>query len=204
MCAPIAALAPVALQVGFGAYSAYNQLQQGKAEQNYYNSVAENRRRQGEIDLQVGQRQSEMIQDKAKAEGKQLKRSQAEFNASQQVALASQGITGVTADDIAASTIDKERLDELNLRYNADVASWETNTDATYRKYAADVEAQNYQYAGKMARSASKRNAFNTLLGTAASVAISPSISKIFQPKYGPYGGMQTSSGPISFLKKRV
>lgn len=81
------------------------------------------------------------------------------------------GIQGVTAEDIANDTFNKQRLDELAIRYNADVKSWETNTQAANQNWAAQTQANQYRYAAKNAKHAGKIAAFTTLLGTATSTA---------------------------------
>lgn len=185
MCAP--ALIPVAMAAtaAAGGVSAYSQYQQGAAQNRYYKQMAANSEieagyalAEGEQALKVGRQQSKAVQDTASYQGKQLKESQAEFSAAQRAIMAANGVTGVTAEDISNSTFNKQQLDEMALRYNADVKSWEVNTDASYKnqskKYQAwqsNIQAGQYQYAGKAAKYSGQVGAFTTLLATAASVA---------------------------------
>ena len=135
-------------------------------------------RNQADESLRMGRLQSKLIQDSASQEGKQLKTSQAEFNAATRAQMAAMGITGVTADDITTSNLSKQQLDELALRFNADSRSWEATTQAGYnadaQKYSgwqSDIQADQYRYAGKAAKHAGKTQAFTTLLSTASSIA---------------------------------
>lgn len=173
MCLPIAALAVAASS----ATQAYGQFQEGIANSKYYGYMSEQSRQEGELAVARGQRQSELIQDTASQEGRKLKVGQAGFNASQKAALAAQGVTGVTAQDIVSDTVNQEYLDEQALRYNADTKSYEVTEGAKYQKYAADVQADQYSYASKYAKKAGKMKAFTTLLGTAASTASMKSSS---------------------------
>lgn len=187
MCEPTTLLtvAAIGLTVAGGASSAYSQYQTGAAQNKYYNQMAENSNTEagyalaeGQQALKAGELQSKLIQDTQAQEGKALKTQHAEFNAASRAALAANGVYGVTAQDIETSNISKERLDEMALRYNADVKSWEVGVDAQYKnqgkKYSAwqsNIQADQYRYQGKAAAYAGKVGAFTTLLSTAASVA---------------------------------
>lgn len=171
MCSPI--IAAVGLQIASGAYTAYQQKKEGDAEGEYYNYLSNQSATHGNLATQRGQQQSELIQDQAARQGKDLKAQGAQVSASQKAGIAASGIdsSSVTAQDIASDTFSKQKMDEMALRYNSDVASWETETGAKYEKYGYDSEAGQYSIAGKNARKAGKTRAFSTLLGTASSVA---------------------------------
>ena len=168
VCVPVIA---AGLTIGSGIYNAFNQYQEGVAAKKYYDYQAGQAQQEGQLALQQGQKQSELIQDTAKVQGKQLATSQAEFNASQRAALGASGNIGGSAEDVINSTFTKQQLDESLLRYNANVNSWQTTESAKYKNYALGVQADQYRYAGKNAKYAGKTKAFSTLLGTAASVA---------------------------------
>ena len=184
MCVPLLAVAAAAT-VASGGYSAYTQYQSGAAQNKYYNYMAANANTEagyalseGQQALKVGETQSRLVQDQASREGKQLKTDQARFNASQRATLAANGVYGVTAEDITTDTLSRERLDEMALRYNADVKSWEIGTDAKYKNqskqyqaWQSNVGADQLRYQGKAASYAGKTGAFSTLLSTATSVA---------------------------------
>ncbi len=171
-----------ALVYGFEPYSQYKA---GAAQNGYYNYMANNSNTEakyalaeGEQAVKQGELQSKVIQDTASQEGKQLKTNQAEFNASQKAALAASGVYGVTAQDITNNTLSKEKLDEMTLRYNADVKSYEATTNAGYqnqaKKYQAwqsNIQADQYRYQGKYALYSGKVGAFSSLLSSAKQVA---------------------------------
>ncbi len=186
MCVPVLVGVAMAATAAAGGYSAYNQYQTGAAQNKYYNTMANNANtearyalEEGEAALKVGDLQSKLIQDQASAEGKNLKTGQAEFNAKQRASFAAMGLSGVSVEDITKNTLSKEKLDELTLRYNADIHSWETETDAKYKnqakKYQAwqsNIQADQLRYQGKAAFHVGKTGAATTLLSTAASVAM--------------------------------
>ncbi|HBF39771.1 MAG TPA: hypothetical protein DDW50_20965 [Firmicutes bacterium] len=120
-----------------GFYSAYSQLQQGQMQQDMNNFQAD------QI-LQQGDEQAKAV----KKQGQQTL-------ASQQAAMAANGMAldSATAEDISYDTLEKSSLDELLIKYNANVNAFQA------------------RQAGKNARTASKINAANTLMGTATQVA---------------------------------
>ena len=161
---------------GFAILSGYlrakAQKAEGKAQEAYYNYLAEQSRLEGDAALKIGQKQSELVQDVAKEEGKQLKKTQAQFNASQIAAMAASGVdvSSVSAQDVVSSAYSEQKLDELALRYNADMRSWGVKTEASYKNWAANVQAGQYEYAGKHARVVSKIKQRSTLLDTVSSL----------------------------------
>jgi len=220
MCLPIIAVdLPTILTVVAGVYTAVNQYQAGKADNKYYQYLAgqseeeakakkEYAKKQGEAIVSTAEKQSHLIQESAGEDFKTLKKDEAQVLSSQRAALAANGIdlSSVTAQDIASDTLSKAKLDEINIRYNADVKSWETKEEANYKKWAlesgADIDAWNlrtradqYRYAGKSALQTGKTQAFGTLLSTATSVASkwSPSGS-LATPGAGGYG-LNTPTG---------
>lgn len=172
MCDPVTlTVAAVATTVGAGGYAAYNQYQQGLAQNSYYQYQAEQSRTEGQSAIEAGNKQSNLIQDVAAAEGKQFKTNAAEFNAATRAQLAANGVQGVTASDIVSDNLSQQDLDEMAIRYNADVKSWEVHNEAENKNWALRVQADQEDYAGKEAKRAGKTQAIGTLLSTAASVA---------------------------------
>lgn len=171
-----------AIVEGFDPYSKY---QSGVAANKYAeyqaqeaNTEAGYARNQADDALRLGDKQSNLIQDTQSQQGKQLKTSQAEFNASQRAALAAAGVTGVTAEDITKNTFNKEQLDEMALRYNSDVKSFEAKQKASnisqdyrYDAWRSDIKADQYRYAGRTALYSGKVGAFSSLLSNAVSTA---------------------------------
>lgn len=170
MCNPLALVA-VAATVGGGLYSANAQQQQGAAMNNYYQTLAQQRQAEGDYAVGQADRQEKLIQDQTQQEGKQLKTSQTEFNASTRAQLAASGVQGQTTNDIQNSNFTKQQLDEALLHYNADLKSYNVRESGRLNKYEADTQSNDYLYQGRVAKQNAKTNAISTLLGTASSVA---------------------------------
>lgn len=190
MCAPALAIPLIAAA---GVYTAVNQYQEGAASQKYYNYLADQNEQEANLALDVGKQRSDMaldasrkqsniIQDVQKIEGKQLTEQGDKFNASQRAALAALGISGVTAENLTVDSFNKQKIDEANLRYNADLrsyealeggraSSYEALTNADQQAWYSRTLASQNRYAGKAAKQAGKSKMFSTLLGTASSVA---------------------------------
>lgn len=172
MCDPITATA-LTLTAVSGGMQAYGQYKEGTATKKYLDNVADLKEQQGKIELARGQKQSELIQDSAKFEGVKQKKSAAQVASAQRATLVANGIdlSSGTATDLVKETIDNARLDELAIRYNANIQSWNTTEDAKFRKWGLDVEASQARTSGANAKASGKRQAFTTLLSTAASMA---------------------------------
>jgi len=174
MCDPVT-LTAIAMGVTAtaGGVSAYSSYKQGAATKKYYDYMADQSRIEGESVYKAGKKQSELVQESAKQEGKRHKIGTAELASTQRAAMVANGmdLSSVTAQDIASDSMSKAKLDEISMRYNADVKSWSIMEDSKYKRWSANVQADQYGYAGKSAKKAGKMEAFNTLLSTAASVA---------------------------------
>ncbi len=171
MCAPLLAVAAISTAVA-GTVSAYGQYQAGQSQKAYYNYAANQKEQEASYDLSAGDKQSQLIQDQAQIQGKQLATSQAESNATAIATEAAHGITGTgTAEDITKSNLSKEQLDQSMIRYNADLKVWSTMEQAKGAAWTATNEATMDRFAGKNAARAGTIGAVGTLLGTAASVA---------------------------------
>ena len=93
MCSP-AILVPIAMGATAvsGGYQMYSQYQQGVGTKNLYEYQAAQAREEGKAAIQAGEKQSNLIQDTAKAEGKKLSLDQSRFSASQRATMAALGI----------------------------------------------------------------------------------------------------------------
>ena len=111
------------------------------------------------------------MQDTAKTSGERLAKDQQRFNASTRAQLSAQGVSGAMAEDLITSNFNNEEMDKLVLRNNADLKSWEINTQGAYTNWGKINEANDYRYAGKAAKRAGNIGAFTTLLSTAGQVA---------------------------------
>ena len=174
MCAP-AVLAPIAIgmTVAGGIFSAQAQAAAGRAQQGYYNYQAEINRQQAAAALQIGEQRATLAESEGALESGRALRSASELAGAQKAVLASNNVGGssVTAQDIYSDTFDKEKLDQIMIRYNADVKAHAAKTGAAYEAFDYENQAKLNQLAGRNARKAGNANAIGTLLGTAGSVA---------------------------------
>lgn len=169
MCDPITI--GVAVTAASTVYSGYSQYQAGAAESKQYQYQAEAARQQGAAELKRGEQQSNLIQDSAKDAGARQAQQLAQLSSGQRAALAANGVTGVTAQDVALSTARQGNIDEIALRHDADLQSWSATTDAQYKNWQDQQLADQYGIAAKNAKKTGARNAFSTLLGGAAQIA---------------------------------
>lgn len=156
-----------------GAYSAYSNIQEGKQTSKMYQYQAGQLEKQKQIVQQRADINSQLNQYAASEQGAKLMKEYQVTAGTQKAALAAQGIGGgsVTAEDIASSTFDKAKLDQVALKYNADLKSYEIQEEAKNDIYGLNVQQSYLNAMAKNARTASKSKAFGTLLGTAASMA---------------------------------
>jgi len=173
MCDPITIGVMVVTAVS-GGMKAYGQYKEGVAQKKYYEGVADQQTEQGRLLYKRGEKQSELGQDSAKYKGIQQKTEAAQVAASQRAAMVANGIdlSSVTSQDLASDTFSRASMDEMAIRYNADINSWNTMEDAKYKKWAQDVNASNSRATGRNALASAKNKATNTLIMTAASVAM--------------------------------
>jgi len=192
MCDPVTlTVITMGATAAAGGMTAYGQYKQGAATNKYLKAVANINEEQGRLEVKRGEKQSTLIQDAAKFDAKKQKTGAASVAASARAVQVANGIdlSSVTAEDLATDTINKSRLDELAIRYNADVSSWNVTEDAKYKKWTLDQEAENKRAEGRNAKAAGKRGAFTTLLGTAASMAGTALLGGM-----GSWGGGGTTS----------
>jgi hypothetical protein len=173
MCDPVSlTVTGVVLAAAAGGVTAYGQYQSGKAQDKYYNYLAEQNEREAEAAQKTADQQSTIVQNEAAQKAKELKGDVSRVKGAQKAAMAAMGIYGVTADDILTDTTNKAKLDEANIRYNADVTSWSVNKEAAERGWALRNQSKLFRFAGKQAMTAAKINMTSTLLGTASSIAL--------------------------------
>jgi hypothetical protein len=180
MCSPGAA---IAIQAGGAVSSAYGSYTQGLAQKNYYDYLAGQSERTAGLVRRQGEQAVTMAQDYGLSQTKELKRDVAQVEGAQAVgAGANVGPGSVTTADIAKDTFNKAKLDELAIKYNADMESWKATNDAAMKAYELEQEAAGYRLVGKAAKKAGKWGAFNDLLSGAGQVANTWLMSKQFAP----------------------
>lgn len=156
-----------------GVYSAYSSIQSGNAQSKMYEYQADQLNQQKTLAQQTADLNSKLNQDTASQQGKQLMNQTKELYGSQKATLAAQGVGGgsVTAEDIMSNTFNKAKLDQIALRYNADVKSWEYQNEAKNQIWGLTNQQNYLNTAAKNAKKAGYSNATSTLLMTAASMA---------------------------------
>lgn len=193
MCEPIT-IAAIALTAAAGGMAAYGQVQQGKAQQKMYQYQAALNLQNAKLTGEYAEQQKKSIesatemnitatQGAAAEESKRLAREVATLTGTQKATIGALGIGGVTAADIVTSTFDKAKLDQMAIRYNANVRSWQFGEQAKrdiwtlgeetkFKVWSLEEEAKQYGVAGKYARKAANIGATGTILSTAASMAV--------------------------------
>jgi small-conductance mechanosensitive channel len=184
---------------------AYGQQQAGKAQSKMYQYQASLAQQQAAITKKYAEEQKKSIeaaseanitatQNQAADESKTLFRQITQLTGTQKATIGALGIGGVTAADIATDTFDKAKMDELAIRYNANVKSWQIGQQAKrdiwtigeeskYKAWSLESEASQYSAAAKNARKAANINSATTLLSTATSMAMIGMVGSKPKPK---------------------
>lgn len=160
----------VAMAAAPGGVSAYGQYQAGQSQDKYYKALADQNDREAVMAKETADQQITILQNEAAQRSKELAGDVRVVKGSQKAAMATLGIYGVTADDIIGDTTNKAKLDEANIRYNADVGSWAIKKEAADKGWVLNSQSNLFRMAGKQAKTASYINMTTTLLGTAASI----------------------------------
>jgi len=163
------AIALTAVSGGVAAYGSYAQGQAGKKMNQYSADVAA---RQAEIEKRTAETNITLTQTQAAAESKQHARKMLVIEGAQKATEGAMGIaSSVTAADIGASTFDTGKLDEMAIRYNADIKSWGIKSGADVREWDLLNQRNQYLMAGRNAAVAGNIAATSTLLSTASQTA---------------------------------
>ena len=114
-----------------------------------------------------------IVQMQGAEETKQLQRKYAVLRGKQKVALAASGVGGesVTAGDIATDVFRNQKLDEMAIRYNADIRSYNIREGAKLQAFGERAKASMYGLAAESALRAGKTRARLSILEGAKSVA---------------------------------
>lgn len=175
MCEPTTIIAGTALALQ--AYSAYSSSQAaneaGQSQQNYYNYLADNNDKQAKDTEAQGVQIATVTQDQAARDTKTLRNEVHKVEGTQKATMAANGVglDSATAEDIAGDTFDRAKMDELAVRYNADMRSWDAQETAKQNAYQLRVQARGYRMGGANAATAGRVAATTSLLGGATSMA---------------------------------
>lgn len=178
MCDPVTlTVTGVVLAAAAGGVAAYGQYQAGKSQDKYYKYLADQNEREAEAAQKTAEQQTTIAQNEAAQRAKELKGDVSRVKGAQRAAMAAMGIYGVTAEDILTDTTNRAKLDEANIRYNADISSWAAKKEAAEKGWALRNQSTLFRFAGKQARQAPAINMTSTLLGTASSIAMAGAFS---------------------------
>jgi hypothetical protein len=154
----------------FGAIGAQ---QQGQKQQAYNNYMADQADKLAVNVQKTGQTQSELIQTSAAGESQKVKNEFTKTQGTQTAAIAAQGIglDSVTAQDLAFSSLSNYEKDHVMIKHNANLSSWQTETQAFNEAEDLKSKAKGYRMAGTNAAEAGNWNAATSILGGARQVA---------------------------------
>ena len=194
-----------------GGVSAYGSYQEGQEKSKMYRDAAGNTDIQAEMARQTAaqnvmltQRQMAQnihsVQMDASFQDRNLKEAVAKIRGTQTATAAAMGVGGgsVTSADIAMDTLNKEKMDEIAIRYNADSTStkitnegnnqiWGINNDLNNQTWALGVQKSQYMSAAKNAKTAGNIKAASTILSTISSVGgMGLDYATYAKPKVGP------------------
>jgi hypothetical protein len=159
--------------VAVGVAGAYSSYQQGQAAMSSAKAQAESMRQQGAAIVAQGEKQSELVEDVAKYEGKMQAEKSAQLSSSQRAALAANGVdlSSGTAEDLTLNSMSKSAQDEAAIRYNADSKAWSIKEDARFKNWSLDQDANMAIFQGKQAKKSANIQAGVSLLGAAVAGA---------------------------------
>jgi len=185
----------MAVGMAAGTVSAVGQAQEGAAQSRMYSDAAINTDYQADavrktaaqnvmLTKQNMEQNVQATQLDASMQDKNLKEGVTKILGAQKAASAASGVGGgsVTQADIEQDTMDKAKMDEIAIRYNADAQSaniinaanqqaWNINNDATNQIWALGVQKSQYEAAAKNVKRAANIKALGTILSTASSTA---------------------------------
>lgn len=156
-----------------GLYQQNAMEQEAKAKQNYYNYLASQNEAQATRTIKAGEDQVSAIQTGSLQSQIELDRQSKQLEGRQKAVLARNGVWGNsrTAGDILDDTLTQEERDATALRYNAEVKSWESRTNAKETARALREQASGYRMGGDNARMSGEINRTTSLLSTVTNVA---------------------------------
>ncbi len=177
--------AAVGLQAGGGLFSAYQQVQQGKIQQGYYNYLSDTAKTNAGLATATGQANLNALGYQESQEMRQTINKVRTTEGAQVAAEAAggAGASSKTAEQVASDTANKGNLDEMALRYNAALKAKSITTGAEMASFNYNNQAAGYTLAGNNAKTASQYAAYSSILGSGAGIA--GSFARF--PGYGGY-----------------
>lgn len=154
-----------------GGISSYQAGQAQKRQSEYQAKVAN---QQAILAQREAEENSRLTQSKAMSDTKQLQRKYAIAVGAAKAARAASGLGGggVSEGDIATDTFKTQTADEIMIRYNADVKSWDLNRSAEMEVWGLGNQAEMYRMRGKDAAAAGNMGAVSSVLSNAGSTGL--------------------------------
>jgi hypothetical protein len=180
-------IAAAGMQLLGGGVQAWGANMEGRNKERYYQHLADQNEGQALATERTAETQETLIQDQAARDVHMVRQRGRQIAASQRVALAANGIGGgsATAEDLARDSLSREELDEMAIRYSADMKSWETRNQGRAEAWDLRNQAHFNRVAGKQARIAGTINTWSSLLGGASQAAGSLSSAQPGQSRKG-------------------
>ena len=153
--------------------SAVGNYNAGQDSKNYYSYLAGTARNNAALERATGESNVREIGAQEMQQVKGVNEQGRDVVGAQKVALASggAGVGSKTAEQLVSDTMTKTNLDEMALRYNADVKMKNARLRAEGAAMNDESQAVGYKMAGRNAAKAGNLNAFSSLLSTAGNVA---------------------------------
>jgi hypothetical protein len=161
-------MAPLIIAGAAAAYSAYSQVQAGKASADYLNYLASQSSEMAKLQRKTGELNAGFIQESGVEQLHKFKQKAKQFQATQEATMAASGVQGVTAEHIALSTINQIAEDERAIMHNADVEIFKAKYGANMSASQSEQLAGQYGMQAGSARRIGNMKAFGSLLGGTA------------------------------------
>lgn len=163
----------IALMAVSGVMQANSDLQEGKDQKNYYSHLAGTSRINAYLARASGEAESRTVGEQAAQQVGQLHEQGRDVVGSQKVALSAggAGVGSKTGEQLVSDTLTKVNLDEMAIRYNADLKMKNLRLQAESTALNEESKATGYEMAGKNAKRSAKWNAFSTVLGSGSQIA---------------------------------
>ena len=180
----------MAIQGAGSATSAFGAYEGGLAQQSYYNYLQSQDVKEAVATEKEGQVQANLAEDQGSVESAASGRKTKEVLGAQ-TATAGADIGGgsATSADIVNDTFNKSRLDQMAIKYNADIKSWKATNDAAQKSFALKQQAAGYGIAGKAAAKKGEIDALNGLISGSGQVAKTWYSGQQFSSSGGGSGG---------------
>jgi hypothetical protein len=147
----------------------------------YYGDVASQEEKAAGSVRKQGEQSATLAENAGLEKTKLLNRNVAEVEGAQAAgAGANVGGGSVTTADIAKDTFNKSKMDQMAIKYNADIEAWKSTNDANLKAYEMEQEAAGQRLAGTAAKKAGKIGMFNDLLSGAGQVASTWYLNKLY------------------------